>query len=70
MMPQFAQMSSASNSIPQNLISKETTEELVAELDSETANKINMECKSIIQEYEQMHNLDVSIYFIRIYLCT
>lgn len=62
MMPQFAQTSPSLNSITSTNISKEAPEEHIAELDSEVANKINMQCKNIIQEYEQMHNLDVCFY--------
>jgi len=40
---------------------KETVEEPISELDSEIANKINMKCKNILLEYEQMQNLDVCI---------
>lgn len=66
MMPQFAQMSSTTNSLSQNVLSKETTEEPV-EIDPVVAEKINLHCKNIILEYEQMHNLDVNIRFNPIY---
>lgn len=59
MMPQFAQTSSIS---PTNLpsVPKETVDEPnVVELDPKVANEINMLCKNIIQEYEQMRNLEV-----------
>lgn len=56
-MPQFAQ-TALNTSVPTQ-VAKETVEEPVVELDPEIAHKINMQCKNIIQEYEQMHNLDV-----------
>lgn len=62
MIPQFAQNTSSLNSTAPTKISSETAEEI--ELDPELVDKINMQCKNIIQEYEQMHNLDVCIYFI------
>jgi len=43
---------------------KEPIEESVVVLDPEVTNKINMQCKNIIQEYEQMQNVDVRIYII------
>lgn len=57
MMPQFAQ--TTLNTSASSQIVKEPIEEPIVELDPEVANKINMQCKNIIQEYEQMHNLDV-----------
>lgn len=60
MMPIFAQSTSLNSTT--SLISKETVEEpapVVVELDPEVANQIIMQCKNIIHEYEQMHNLDV-----------
>lgn len=60
-MPQFAQTSPSLNSITSTNTFKEATEEHVPELDPEVASKINMQCKNILQEYEQMHNLDVCI---------
>lgn len=57
MMPQFAQTSINSGSSVQ--VSKVAVEEPVVELDPEVVNKINMQCKNIILEYEQMHNLNV-----------
>jgi len=57
MMPQFAQ--TTLNTTASAQVAKEPVEEPIVELDPEVANKINMQCKNIIQEYEQMHNLDV-----------
>jgi len=59
MMPRFAQSTLSINSSSSQ--SKETVEEPVSELDSEMANKINMICKNMLLEYEQMQNLDVCI---------
>lgn len=61
-MPQFAQTTPTFNSVSSQ-VSKETVEEPVVELDLEVAIKINLQCKNIIQEYEQMHNIDVSIIY-------
>jgi len=58
-MPRFAQ--STLSIIFSSSQSKETVEEPVSELDSEMANKINMKCKNMLLEYEQMQNLDVCI---------
>lgn len=58
MMPQFAQTTQSLNSATSQ-IPKETVVESVVELDPEIAEKINLQCKNIIQEYEQMHNLEV-----------
>ncbi|XP_016662697.2 eukaryotic translation initiation factor 4 gamma isoform X2 [Acyrthosiphon pisum] len=41
---------------------KGTVEKPVSELDSKMANKINMKCKNILIEYEQVQNLDDIIY--------
>ncbi|XP_022171727.1 eukaryotic translation initiation factor 4 gamma 3-like isoform X2 [Myzus persicae] len=60
MMPQFAQPIPPTNSSSSQ--PKETVEEPVSELDSEMADKINMKCKNILLEYEQMQNLDDIIY--------
>ncbi|KAL5235219.1 hypothetical protein ACI65C_002629 [Semiaphis heraclei] len=57
MIPQFSQPINSSSSQP-----KENVEEPISELDSEIANKINMKCKNILLEYEQMQNLDDIIY--------
>jgi len=59
MMPQFAQSIPSTNSSSSQ--PKETVEEPMPELDSEMAEKINMKCKNILLEYEQMQNLDVCI---------
>jgi len=58
MMPQFAQTILNTGS---SQVSKESIEEPVIELDPEVVAKINSQCKSIILEYEQMHNLDVRV---------
>lgn len=64
MMPVFAQTTPSLNSTAPTKIPKESVEvPEVPELDPEVADKINMQCKNIIQEYEQMHNLDVCINF-------
>lgn len=60
MMPQFAQTTPSLNLTAPTKNSKETIEQI--ELDPKVADKINMQCKNIIQEYEEMHNLDVCIY--------
>ncbi|XP_060858189.1 uncharacterized protein LOC132935607 [Metopolophium dirhodum] len=60
MMPRFFQPTLSINSSSSQ--SKETVEEPVSELDSEMANKINMKCKNMLFEYEQMQNLDDIIY--------
>lgn len=60
MMPQFAQTTLNTNASSQ--VTKESVEEPVVELDPEIAHKINLQCKNIVQEYEQMHNLDDIIY--------
>jgi len=60
MMSRFAQPSTFSINSSSSQ-SKETVEEPVSELDSEMANKINMKCKNMLLEYEQMQNLDVCI---------
>jgi len=57
-MPQFAQPILSINSSSQP---KQTVEDPLSELDSEMANKINMKCKNILLEYEQVQNLDVCI---------
>lgn len=62
MMPQFAQTSPSLNSITSTNISKKTTEELEEEF-NEVAKQINLKCNNILQEYEQLHNLDVCINF-------
>lgn len=64
MMPQFAQITPTLNSLS---TPKENVGNLEIELDSELPKKINLKCKNIIIEYEQMHNLDVCIYFIPYY---
>ncbi|XP_060858112.1 uncharacterized protein LOC132935536 [Metopolophium dirhodum] len=61
MMPRFAQPSTLSINSSSSQ-SKITVEEPVSELDSEMANKINMKCKDMLLEYEQMQNLDDIIY--------
>ncbi|XP_060872395.1 eukaryotic translation initiation factor 4 gamma 3-like [Metopolophium dirhodum] len=61
MMPQFAQSTPSINSSNSSQ-PKETVEEPVSELDSNIANKINMKCKNILLEYEQMQNFDDIIY--------
>lgn len=59
-MPRFAQTTQSSDSTNLSNVPKETIgEHNVVELDPEVANKINMQCKNIIQEYEQLHNLEV-----------
>jgi len=58
MIPQFAHPIPSINSSSQP---KQTVEEPISELDSEMNNKINMKCKNILLEYEQMQNLDVCI---------
>lgn len=64
-MPQFAQTNPSLNSTNLPSVPKETNDEPnVVELDPEVANKINMQCKNIIQEYEQMHNLEVCTYLV------
>ncbi|KAL5235291.1 hypothetical protein ACI65C_002701 [Semiaphis heraclei] len=60
MMPQFAQPNPSINSSGSQ--PKETVEDPISELDPEIANKINMKCKNILLEYEQMQNLDDIIY--------
>lgn len=64
MMPRFAQTTQSLNPTNHPNVSKETVidEPNVVELDPDVADKINMKCKSIIQEYEQLHNLDVTIF--------
>ncbi|CAI6369891.1 unnamed protein product [Macrosiphum euphorbiae] len=59
-MPRFAQLTLSINSSCSQ--SKETVEEPVSELDSEMANKINMKCKNMLIEYEQMQNVDDIVY--------
>lgn len=61
MMPQFAQTILNTGS---SQVSKESIEEPVIELDPEVVAKINSQCKSIILEYEQMHNLDDVIFLL------
>lgn len=58
MMPQYAQ-TTLNATPPISQTAKEPIEEPVNELDPKVANEINMQCKNIILEYEQMHNLDV-----------
>jgi len=58
MMPQFAQTILNTGS---SQVSKESVEEPVTEIDPKVVAKINSQCKSIILEYEQMHNLDVRV---------
>lgn len=59
-MPQFTQTTPVFNS-KSSQVSKETDEELVAELDPKVADEINLQCKNIIREFKQMHNIDVCI---------
>lgn len=60
MMPQFAQTTPSLNPTNPPSVPKETIDEPNAvELDPEVVTKITMQCKNIIQEYEQMHNLEV-----------
>ncbi|XP_050429511.1 eukaryotic translation initiation factor 4 gamma 3-like isoform X2 [Adelges cooleyi] len=66
MMPQFAQPSPSINSAATPQAPKEVVEEPVSiELDPEVVDKINMQCKNIIQEYEQMHNIEDVIYSLK-----
>lgn len=59
MMPQFAQTTQSLNSATSQISREAVVESSVVELDPEVAEKINLQCKNIIQEYEQMHNLEV-----------
>lgn len=54
MMPTFAQTTPLINSNATTQIPKETVE-----LDSETADKITLQCKNIIQEYKALRNIEV-----------
>ncbi|XP_050535904.1 eukaryotic translation initiation factor 4 gamma 3-like isoform X2 [Daktulosphaira vitifoliae] len=68
MMPQFAQPSTTLNtSLTTSQTSKEAEESSSSneELDPEIIDKINMQCKNIIQEYEQVHNIDDIIYSLK-----
>jgi len=58
-MPQFVQPTPSINSSSSQL--KEIVEEPVSELDFEMADKINMKCKNMLYEYDQIQNLDVCI---------
>ncbi|XP_050056621.1 eukaryotic translation initiation factor 4 gamma 3-like isoform X2 [Aphis gossypii] len=60
MMPQFAQPSPSINSSSSQ--PKEPAEEPTSELDNSISDKINMKCKNILLEYEQLQNLDDIIY--------
>lgn len=59
MMSQNAQSTPSINSSSSQ--SQEAVEEPVLELDLEVVKKINMKCKNILLEYEEMQNLDVCI---------
>ncbi|CAH1732031.1 unnamed protein product [Aphis gossypii] len=60
MMPQFAQPSPSINSSSSQ--PKEPAEELTLVLDNSIPDKINIKCKNILLEYEQLQNLDDIIY--------
>lgn len=54
-MPTFAQTTPSLNSATAQ-VPKETVE-----LDTETIDKINLQCKNIINEYEELRNIEVCI---------
>jgi len=63
MMPAFAQTTPSLNSAAVQ-VPKETIE-----LDTETADKINLQCKHIIQEYEECRNIEVCISTLKYIMC-
>jgi len=54
MMPTFVQTAPPLNSTATAQVRKETVE-----LDPDTITKINCQCKNILQEYEEFHDIEV-----------